>query len=48
MTDASTTPVLTGTLLLTPFGDPFSGVIEADGQEPRVAACFTAIDLFSA
>lgn len=38
MTDSSATPVLTGTLPLKPFGDQFYGVIEADGQEAKVAA----------
>lgn len=31
-------PVLTGTLPVTPFGDRLVGTLEADGQQPKVAA----------
>jgi hypothetical protein len=33
--------LLCGTLPVRPFGDSFAGVIQADGQEPRVAALAT-------
>lgn len=31
-------PVLTGTLPVTPFGDRLVGILEADGQQPKVAS----------
>jgi hypothetical protein len=43
MTTTPTVSPLTGTLPVRPFGASFAGVIEADGQAPRVAALATTI-----